>query len=414
MDIARNNHKISGVKRYWLPLLIGFALLLALGVSRVIGSGGYTVEQDKLIIGDVKRGVFSVQVRGIGTLVPKNIQWLSANVDGHVERINVEAGAIVRKGDVIVSLSNPKLKETLEESYWEIEAQRKENHAAEMSLESQLADLRAEARNAELDYQGAKLKLDAEGKLVGQGIVSRITYEQSKLSVEQASRRIESKRDRVTKMESNLAAMTDAHIARLNKLQKAHDQIQQEIDDLQVRASIDGIVQEMPLKLGQQVSLGVQVARIAPHDDLIAMLDVQEFQVRDIALGQIVTIDTRSSKVIGKVSRIDPAVINGVVKVEAALSGKLPAEARPDLSVEGVIDVEKKANTLYVERPSFAQSYSVAILYVINGDSAVATKVELGRASTRNIEVVKGLKVGDRVIVSNTSAWEGQPRIDIE
>lgn len=414
MDIARTRNKIIGIKRYWIPLSIGAVLLAAFGVSRLMGSSGYSVDRDKIIVGEVRQGDFSVQVRGIGTLAPKNIQWLAANVDGHVERINVEAGAEVRKGDVIVTLSNPKLHEMLEESRWEIEAQQKENRAAEMALESQLADVRAEASNAELEYQGAKLKLDAEGKLVGQGIVSRLTYEQSSLTVQQAQRRIASKRERVSKMQANLMSMVDAHIARLNKLQKAHEQIQQQIDDLQVRASIDGVVQEMDLKLGQQVAQGTQVARVAPHGDLIALLDVQEFQVRDIAVGQAVTIDTRSSKVRGKVTRIDPAVINGVVKVEVTFAGALPPEARPDLSVEGVIDVARKPNAMFVDRPSFAQSYSTATLYVLDGDTAVATKVQLGRASTREVEIVKGLKPGDRVVVSDTSAWEGQQRVNIE
>jgi multidrug efflux pump subunit AcrA (membrane-fusion protein) len=414
MDIARTRNKIVGIKRYWIPLSVGAALLIAIGISRVVGSSAYSVDSDKIIVGEVKQGDFSVQVRGIGTLAPKNIQWLAANVDGHVERINVEAGAEVRKGDVIVTLSNPKLHNMLEESRWEIEAQEKENRAAEMGLESQLADVRAEASNAELEYQGAKLKLDAEGKLVGQGIVSRITYEQSSLAVQQAQRRIASKRERVSKMQANLMSMMDAHKARMNKLQKAHEQIQRQIDDLQVHASIDGVVQEMELKLGQQVVQGTQVARVAPHGDLIALLDVQEFQVRDIAVGQAVTIDTRSSKVAGKVTRIDPAVVNGVVKVEVTFNGALPSEARPDLSVEGVIDVARKANTMFVDRPSFAQSFSTATLYVLDGDTAMATKVQLGRASTRQIEVVKGLKPGDRVVVSDTSAWEGQHRVDIE
>lgn len=414
MDIARPSQKKSWLKRYWLPVSAGGALLLVFVVSGMVSGASHSVDGDKLLFGEVKRGDFAVQVRGVGALVPKNIQWLAANVDGHVESIEVEAGAQVKKGDVIVTLSNPKLKEILGESRWELEAVAKENRAAEMALRSQLADLRVVANNSELDYQGAKLKLDAEGKLVSQGIVSKITFEQSKLAAEQYRRRIGSQRDRVSKMEANLSAMIEAHIARQNKLQNSINLIQQQIDDLSVRAPIDGIVQEMPLKLGQQVTQGVQVARVAPHDDLIALLDVQDFQVRDIALGQKVTIDTRSSKITGKVVRIDPAVVNGVVKVEVALTGKMPAEARPDLSVEGVIDVERKSNTLFVERPSFAESYNTVTLYQVDGDTANAVKVELGRASTRHIEVVKGLKEGDRIIVSDSSAWEGQNRISIE
>ncbi|MBB1062081.1 efflux RND transporter periplasmic adaptor subunit [Marilutibacter spongiae] len=414
MDIARQAAKKNGLRRYWLPIAVGAGVLVLVGLTQMVNGNGFSVDRDKLVFGEVQRGDFSVQVRGIGTLVPKNIQWLTANVDGYVEKIGVEAGAQVKKGDVIVTLTNHKLREELEESRWEMEAQAKENRAAEMSLDSELADLRTEASNAELDYESARLKLDAEGKLVGQGIVSKITYEQSKLAAEQSRQRIESKRARVRKMQENLAAMRDAHVARLNMLKNSHALIQQQIDDLEVRASIDGIVQEMPLKLGQHVSQGIQVARVAPHDDLIALLDVQDFQVRDIELGQKVVIDTRSSKINGTVARIDPAVVNGVVKVEVTLQGELPGDARPDLSVEGVIDVERKADALFVDRPSFAQSHQVATLYKVDGGTAQATRVELGRASTRHIEVVKGLEAGDRIIVSDTSAFENQPQIDIE
>jgi multidrug efflux pump subunit AcrA (membrane-fusion protein) len=189
--------------------------------------------------------------------------------------------------------------------------------------------------------------------------------------------------------------------------------VQQQIDDLVVRATIDGIVQEMSLKLGQQVTRGTEAARIAPHDDLVALLDVQDFQIRDVVLGQVVTIDTRSSKTSGKVVRVDPAVRNGVVQVEVALTGALPSEARPDLSVEGVIDVERKRNALYVERPSSAQSHSTAAMYRISDSGSAASRVavRLGRASTRHIEVLSGLKEGDKIVVSDSSAWESHEEI---
>jgi multidrug efflux pump subunit AcrA (membrane-fusion protein) len=217
-------------------------------------------------------------------------------------------------------------------------------------------------------------------------------------------------------MEANLAAMEEAHVARINKMQNSNNLIQQQIDDLTVRARIDGVVQEMALKLGQQVMQGSEAARIAPHDNLVALLDIQDFQVRDIVLGQIVSVDTRSSKIPGKVVRIDPTVTNGVVKVEVVLTGKMPPEARPDLSVEGVIDVERKRDTLFVNRPSFAQGYSKTTLYRLDsdGDAATRVNVEFGRASTRHIEVISGLKEGDRIIVSDPSAWESHSNILIK
>lgn len=408
MDITRQPQKKTPWKRYWPAVPAVLALIVALYALQSFGNASYVASRDSLIFGNVKRGEFLVQIRGVGVLVPKNIQWQAANVDGRVDSIAVEAGSKVKQGDVIATLSNPKLKLQLEESTWELEAQRKENRAAEMELQSKLAEVRAEASDAELEHRSSKLKLDAEEILVAKGIVSRLTVEQSKLAVEQFKEKNRGQLERVAKMEANLAAMVEAHAARLNKLQNTHDQIQQQIDDLTVKARIDGVVQEMTLKLGQQVVQGTEVARIAPHDNLVALLDVQDFQVRDVVLGQVVSVDTRSSKITGKVVRIDPAATGGVVKVEVALEGKLPPEARPDLSVEGVIDVERKADTLFVERPSFAQSFRPTAMYRLSSSGNAATRVEvqLGRASTRHIEVVNGLKEGDRVIVSDPSAWE--------
>jgi multidrug efflux pump subunit AcrA (membrane-fusion protein) len=280
-------------------------------------------------------------------------------------------------------------------------------------LQSQLADLRADAANAVLDYRSAKLKVDAEQKLVENGIVPRVTFEQSKLVVEQDRQRIESQRERVAKMQASLQATMEAHSARLEQMRNSRDLIGQQIDDLAVRAPIDGVVQEMALKLGQQVTPGVEAAKIAPHGNLVAQLDIQAFQARDIALGQAVAVDTGSSTVAGTVTRIDPAVTNGVVKVEVGLRGPMPAEARPDLSVTGVIDIERKPDALYVERPAAAQSYGKTTLYRLDadGDAATRVNVEFGRASTRSIEVLGGLKQGDRVIVSDPSAWESHADI---
>lgn len=415
MDISIQKERKPLLKRYWFLVPLAAIILAIIVLTGGFGSASYVADREKLLFGDVKRGEFSVQIRGVGTLVPKNIQVLAANVDGRVDAIEVEPGAVVSEGEVIAKLSNPKLSEQLEEAQWEMEAQAKEFHAAEVSLQSQLVDLRVAARNAELDYDSSKLKLDAEGALVERGIVSRLSYEQTKLATEQFHERIGSAQERVEMMKATYAAQVDAHTARLNKIRNSLNLVQQQIDDLTIEARIDGVVQDIVIKLGQQVVQGTDVARIAPHDNLVALLDVQEYQVRDIVLGQAVTIDTRSSKVPGTVVRIDPVVTNGVVKVEVVLAGEMPSEARPDLSIEGTIDVERKSDALFVNRPSLAQSRSRTTVYVLEsgGDFATRTPVEFGRASTRHIEVLSGLNEGDRIIVSDPSAWESHERIRI-
>ncbi len=413
MDISRAPQKKPLLKRYWPAFAGAGAIASVLLITQSFGNASYVADADGIVLGEVRHGDFAVQVRGVGTLVPKNIQWLAANVEGVVDNIAVEAGATVKQGDVIATLANLQLKEQLQESQWEIEATTKENRAAAMTLESELAEVRAIANTAELDYRSAALKVKAETTLVEKGIVSRLTFEQSKLAAEQFQQAARYQQARLDKMEANLAATIEAHAARINKMRNSHNLIQQKIDDLSVRAPIDGVVQEMVLKLGQRVMPGAEAARIAPHDNLVAMLDVQDFQVRDVVPGQTVTIDTRASKIAGKVVRIDPAVVNGVVKVEVALEGQIPADARPDLSVEGIIEVERKADALFVNRPTFAQSHSKIALYRVDdgGGSARRVNVELGRASTRQIEIVSGLKEGDRIIVSDSSAWESHDQI---
>ena len=416
MDIAI---KSSGAKkwirkRYWL--LGGAAALIVILylVRNVFGSAAYAVDKEDVVIGTVQRGDFAVQVRGIGVLVPKDIQLLAVNVDGLVERINVEAGATVNKGDVVAILSNPRLNEQLQQAQWEIDAQVKQNRAAESTLRSQLADLRSDAKNAELDYLSAKVKYDAEKKLVEQKIVARITAEQSRILMEQNLHKIEAQKERVRRMEESLMATTDANISLVSKLEKSRDLIQQQIDDLIVRAGISGVVQQMSVQLGQRVTAGTQAGQIARHDDLVALLDVQDFQINDVALNQSVVIDTRTSKMPGRVARIAPSATNGVVKVEVTLSGKIPPEARPDLSVEGIIDIESKRNALFVERPPFAKSQGRVELYRLDGDEAMRSPVQFGRASTRYIEVLSGLQAGDQVIVSDSSAWDSHDKIVVE
>lgn len=413
MDIARNPQTKPVMRRYW-PLLAAAGVLLALFlIYRSIGGASYVAQRRNLVFSEVRRGEFAIQIRGVGTLVPKNIQWLAANVDGRVESLPVEAGAKVKKGDIIANLVNPKLKEQLEESGWELIAVDKEQNAKIMKTEAALASIMADESDAEMEYKSAMLKVEAERPLADKGIVPRVEYEQSKLTAEQFKERIRVQRDRVRRMEENVAAMREAYVARMSKMHNTHNLIQQQIDDLTIRSRIDGVVQSMSLKLGQQVTPGTEAAKVAPYDNLVAMLDVQDFLVRDIAPGQVATIDTRSSKVLGKVVRIDPAVVNGVVKVEVAFDGTMPPEARPDLSVEGVVDVERKPGALFVDRPALAQSGTRTSMYLLNedGDAAQRVNVQFGRASTRQIEVLAGLKPGDKVIVSDVSAWESHSNI---
>lgn len=416
MDITRSaSKKKFNWRRYWPVAAVAAAILITAIFLNSVNGASYVVDKQDVIIGEVKRGEFVVEVRGVGTLVPKDIQMVSANVEGVVEKIELEAGAPVKAGEIIARLSNPQLKDQYDESKWELEAQEKDFYAKEKALESEIANIKASAIEAELKYRSDKLQVEAEKELIAQGnsTVGVLAHEQLLLAVEQHIERIKMQNERIDKMKANMQAQSEADEARLKKLSNMLSKIQRQIDDLVIRARIDGIVQEVAVTLGQRVTFGDQIAKVAPQDNLVAMLDVQEFQVRDIAVGQRVTIDTRSSKVEGVVARIDPAVVQGVVKVEVTISGDLPPEARPDLSVEGVIEIDRKPSALYVRRPTFAQSFRATTLYRLDEDGSSASRiaVEMGRASARYIEVVDGLKEGDRVIVSDPAAWDSHESI---
>lgn len=415
MDIPVAPRKKWMQKKYWI--IAGVALLLPVAViaTRSATSVSYIAASSTLVYGDVQRGDFAVLVRGPGTLVPKDVRLVTTAVEGRVERIFSRAGTELKAGQPLIQLSNPALLTQRDETQYELDALTAEFRAAQVSMQSQLLDLKAQALKAKHDYESAKYKLDLQSKLVDNGTVSRLDYESTKSSVITGEQRWKTEEERVRKMGENLDSTVQAHAARLSKTRNSLERIKYQIDNLTVTASIDGTLQEMPLELGQQVALGANVGKISRHDSLMARLRIQETQIRDVAVGQKTIVDTRSSKVEGVVSRIDPAITGGTVQVDIDLAGALPPEAKPDMSVDGVIETAMAKDALYVSRPVFAQSFSKTTVYrlVDNGGAAERVPVELGRASTSQVEVLSGLKPGDRIIVSDPTAWEKYNRIVI-
>jgi HlyD family secretion protein len=414
MDVLRQVEKRPLWRRKWMAIpVLGIVIAVLIGFSG-FGSVDYVVDKDRVSIGQVQRGEFLVQVRGAGVLTSKNNQVIASNVEGRVERIEREAGAEVKQGDVLARIANSKLHEQLSEMRWELEALKKDNHAAAVVLRSQLASLRVEARDAQSNYELAKMKVEAEQTLLDRGIASRLTFEQTKLTAQQQKERIDSSNERVRMMEEQLAAMVDSHEARVRKTNNALSVLQQQVDDLLVRAPIDGIVQQMSLKLGQAVTPGTEVGRIAPHDNLVAILDIQDYQASDLRIGQPVHIDAHGSAIQGKLVRIEPTVNNGVVKTEVEILGTLPPDLRPNQSIEGVIDIDRRPNALFVARPPLAKGHGRTAVFRLDGDTAVRIPVDFGLVSTRHIEVLSGLKAGDRIIVSDNAAWANHERVYIK
>jgi multidrug resistance efflux pump len=415
VDFKREVRKKSLLRRYWyLFLIVGF-IFLAITMKSSLGGASYILDKGDLQLAKVERGDFQVNVRGLGVLKPRNIHWASTQVSGRVEQLLVKPGTKVVSGDTLAILSNPQLLSNLESARWELEATKAESYAAYVSMESQLVDLENAASAAHYNYLGTKLQLDAESDLLshGNGSISKLDYERTKLSVEQQKQEWRAQQLRVAKMQDRLKAMKESQQARLGMMESHYQRVIQQVEHLAVVATSDGIVQQVTLTLGQQASIGTGVALIADQTSLIAEVQVQELQIREVVIGQPVLIDTRKSQIAGVVSRIDPAVNSGVVQVDVSLLDTLPPEARPDLNIEALIEISHLKDTLYVKRPAFAAKFSNKALYQLSKDGAFAKKqwVKLGQSSVNRIQVLSGLTIGDTIIISDTSDWEGHSEI---
>ncbi len=417
MDLQREKKQTPLWKKYWYVLVVLLLGVATYQLKSVMGNASFIVKQNELVTAKVEQGRFQVNIRATGVLKPENIRWVSAQVSGRVEQAFVKAGALVNKGQMLMQLSNPELHRELEKSRWEYEAKKAENHAAYVALESQFLDLENSVVEANYSYQSSKLKLDAETQLIEQknATVSALDYQRSQLTVKQKRQYWLSQKKKVKKMRANLEATKTAQQARLGLVENNYQRVKDQVSSLSVKATTNGVVQKVSLVLGEQVQVGGSVVLIADQSSLFAELQVQEIKVADISIGQTVVVDTRSNTIFGEVIRIDPAVNAGMVQIDVKLSSELPNEARPDLTVDGLIEVSNIADALYVKRPVFAPRYSDAGLYKITDDYQFAQKqmVKLGQSSVNQIQILSGLKVGDEIIISDTSNWQEHQEVMI-
>lgn len=416
MDIVRDTKK-SKRKPMLMAGAIGVVALSTLAFVFKPSNASYVVDRDALLVATVEQGDMKVRVRGTGVLASKDIRWLATDVAGRVERIVTKAGAVVKKGDVILELSNPQLVQQMEDYQWQLEEMEAETTALEVSLESQLLDQETVVLNEKLNYERAKLTFDAENTLLTQGVIaiSKIKHQEAKIEVNRFKQRWDLEKKRLAKRRENLDAQRLSYQAKLKRLRHSLARAQTQVDNLTVRASMDSIVQEMPLELGQQVNPGNNLARLARSGLFIAELRIPEKLIKNVKLSQSVTVDTRSSEIKGHIIRIDPAVVNGTVQVDVDLVGELPIEARPDLTIDGVIDIADIENTLYVKRPMFAKNDTTSKVYVLDQASQYAVKRDItyGQTSNQFIEIKSGLKPGDSIVVSDVTAWQTHQKVSI-
>lgn len=413
MDIAKPvNHRRRRLQRIALALGAGLVVgLITLGLSR-LQPAAPSVDKAAVWIDTVKRGPMLRQVRGLGTLVPEDIRWIPATTTGRVERILLRPGTIVESETVILELTNPTLLQELEEATLKIASAEASLASLRVQLENESLAQEATTASIEAEYQKAALQAKVNQQLAEKSLVSAIVVQQSSLDAQQLAARL-------AIAQKQLASRTDASAARIAVQQAELDQAramrqlrQRQVDELHVRAGVAGVLQLVPVDVGQQVAPGSNLARVANPERLKAELKVAETQARDVQVGQPAAIDTRNGVITGTVTRIDPAVQNGTVTVDVALHGDLPRGARPDLSVDGTIELERLSDVLFIGRPAFGQEQSELGLFRLqpNGEAS-RVQVTLGRSSVNTVEIVSGLGVGDQVVLSDMSTWDAFDRV---
>ena len=390
-------------------------VLLTIGLAR-LKPAVPVLERQNLLVDTVRRGPMVFQVRGTGTLVPVKVRWLTTNSDSRVERILVFPGTVVKADTVILELSSPELQQAALDAQWQFRAAEGEFISAKARFQEAILDKRSSLATVKASSNSASMDLEAQEVLGKEGLVPRQMVLQTRGKAEELSTRYQIEQERLKLGTESLHSQLAAQQAKVEQAKALWLLKQSQVAALRVRAGLDGVLQQLPVQVGQRLSPGSTLAKVAEPTLLKAELKISETQAKDLLIGQPVAIDTRNGVVQGKLLRIDPAVQNGTVTVDASLEGPLPKGVRPDLSVEGVIELDRIQDGLFVGRPVQAQAYSTLSLYKLSSDGGEATrvKVRLGRGSVAAIEILEGLKPGDQVILSDPSAWDSSDRVRIK
>ncbi len=417
MDIPRPSIARQKRIRRIIYAVAGAAVILltSVGLSR-LKPAAPEVDRATVWIDTVKRGPLLIEVRGLGTLVPQEIQWIPATTEGQVIQRLVLPGTAVKKDTVILILGNPEAEQAAVSAEWQLKQAQAQYNSLKAQLDSQLLDQRAASATVKSDYLQDKLNAEKSMQLAKMGLGPQVTADlaQAKEQASQARYKIET--DRVNVLANSIAAQLAAQEANIEQLRAMYELKKRQLDALRVRAGIDGVLQELDVEVGQRVSVGTTLAKVADPTKLKAELKIAETQAKDLQLNQKASVDTHNGVIPGHVIRIDPSVINGTRTVDVKLDGPLPAGAVPDLSVDGTIEIEHLSDVLYVGRPAFGQPNSTVGLFKLTkgGNEAVRVQVKLGRASVNAVEILGGLQVGDEVVLSDMSRWDAFDRIRLQ
>ena len=400
-SVARNR-KIR--RAVYVVLALGAVGAISVELAR-LKPAAPTVERSTIIIDTVKRGPFVRQVNGLGTLVPEEIVWIPAVTSGKVEKRLVQPGTTVSPETVIFELSNQELQQQLQDSELQLKSAEAEYNNRKVELETQLLNQRAAAATVESDYQQAKQDAEANETLSKEGLVSELVMKRTKIRSAELATRTELERQRITMTTEAMKTQLAVSQSTLDQRRALVELRRKQVQDLRVRAGMHGVLQQLAVEVGQQVTPGTNLARVSNPNKLKAQVRIAETQLKDMRIGLPATIDTRNGIIPGHVIRVDPAAQNGTVTVDVSLEAALPPGARPDMSVDGRIELERLDDVLYIQRPTFGQENSTIKLFKLEADDqhAELAAVEIGRTSVTTVEIVRGLKVGDKVIVSDTS-----------
>jgi len=385
---------------------------VTLGLSR-LKAAAPTVDKTTVWTDTVKRGPMLREVRGLGTLVPETIRVIPAGTDGRVEQRLLLPGTSVNAKTVILELSNSELQQSVLDTGFQLKGAEAEYNNLKAQLDNQLMEQRSKAAGVRSEFQQAQLQYQADDQLYKAGITAEIVWKTSQVKAEELGKQNEIAEKQVETFAQSIEAQLAVQQAKIDGQRALYELKQHQLDQLHVRPGIDGVLQELDVEVGQQVAPGTILARVAQPSHLKAELKIVETQAKDVAIGQEALIDTHNGTVPGHVTRIDPSVQNGTVTVDASIDGTLPPGSRPDLSVEGTIEIERLTDVLSTGRPVHGDTDNTVGLFKLMGDGneAVRVQVKLGRTSVNSVEILQGLSAGDQVILSDMSTWDNVDRV---
>lgn len=416
MDIARPEFRQQRRRRQILWSAVGLVCLTAVTVAVMrLKPAAPEVERGTVWTDTVKRGSMLRQVRGLGSLIPSQefTRQIPAETEATVVRIRMLPGSQVKADTILVEMSNPQVEEAAVDAKLQLKAAESEYQSLRVTLESDLMNQKADAATVKADYTQAKLHSDSDKQLYDFGVISGLAYDDSKNKADELKARDDIATGRLAVNQKAIESQLAEEQAKVDQMRVLAELKQKQLDALQVRAGIEGVLVDLPLEVGQHLMPGTMVARVVQPNHLIAELKVSETQARDVQIGQPALIDTHNGTVSGTVMRVDPGVQNGTVTVDVRLADDLPKGARPDLSVDGTIDLERLDDVIYVGRPAFGQENSAITLFKLDPDQRGAARVtvKVGRASVNAIQVLQGLHEGDTVILSDMSRYDNTDRI---